>query len=54
MEIVDEFAFHQMMKDVMLEDCDFDNEGQLVFHTGVYKHRDGSFHDEADPYFTRE
>jgi hypothetical protein len=30
-------------------DCELDNEGQLVFYSGVYQWNDGSFHDEMEP-----
>ena len=26
-----------------------DNQGQILFYTGVYRHKDGTLHDTADP-----
>lgn len=33
------------------DSCERDNNGQLVFYTGVFEWKDGTFHDEEDPAF---
>jgi hypothetical protein len=29
-------------------EMDTDNEGQLIIYTGIYRWKDGSYHDEAE------
>lgn len=36
-------------EETLTDDCEKDNDGQLVFYTGIYKHSDGTFHDEEEP-----
>lgn len=31
------------------EDCDTDNDGQMIIYTGIYYWRDGTLRDEPEP-----
>ena len=45
---VDQLLIH-MIDETELNDLQTDNDGQLVYYTGIYRYRDGSLHDEVDP-----
>lgn len=34
--------------DIKPDDLETDNEGQLIIHTGIYRWKDGSYHDEVE------
>jgi len=49
MAILDIDANDVLQGKLCVHDCELDNEGQVVYYTGVYQWADGSFHDEPDP-----
>lgn len=49
MKTIEPSDFQSLLSDVTPMDCELDNEGQLIFYSGVYKWSDGTLHDEPDP-----
>jgi hypothetical protein len=49
MAIVDPKDIFPLRKRPQAHDCELDNDGQLVFYTGVYQWSDNTFHDEPEP-----
>ena len=45
-DAVDQLLAH-MLDETKLGDLGIDNDGQLVFYTGLYRWKDGSLHDES-------
>jgi len=47
MAILSKEEFYQRF-DIRADDCELDNDGQLVFYTSVYQWEDGTLHDEPE------
>lgn len=43
-----------MVRENGVEDCETDNEGQLIIHTGLYRWADNSIRDSEEPQSSSE
>lgn len=54
METINKKDVNEQLSHCEYNDCQRDNQGQLIFYSGIFEWEDGSFHDEPDPSYDEQ
>lgn len=49
MQTIDIGDVNEQLSHCESSNCEYDNQGQLVYYSGIYRWRDDTFHDQPDP-----
>ncbi len=48
MAIIKQGDVQESLSHAEINSCEEDNQGQLVYYSGIFRWKDGTFHDEAE------